>query len=97
MALVTITANAVTLQRYQLVAYTDMITALNYLVTLAASPYTGIVQVTNPAGTPIWSMNLYNTKQNTSQTAYIGDYIILQNNTTATVCPAAQYASLYTG
>jgi hypothetical protein len=97
MALVTITANAVTLQGYQLTAYTDMLTALNYLVTLSNSPYTGLVQVTNPAGTPVWSLNLYNTKQNTSQTGYIGDHIILQNNAVATVCPAAQYASLYTG
>lgn len=93
----TITANPVTLQGYQLQAYTDMLSALNYLVTLASSPYTGLVQVTTPNGTPVWSMNLYNTHQNTSQTAYINDYIILQNNTTATVCPAAQYSALYTG
>jgi hypothetical protein len=96
MPLVTITANPVTLQKFQLVTNNDMFTALTYLVGLTASPYTGLVQVTNN-GTLIWSLNLYNTHQNTSQTAYINDYIILQNNTTATVCPAAQYASLYTG
>jgi hypothetical protein len=99
MALVTITANPVTLQKFQLLVYSDMMTALQYLATLTASPYTGLVQVTNPGGngTLVWSMNLYNTHQNTSQTAYINDYVILQNNTTATICPAAQYASLYTG
>lgn len=98
MALVTITANAVTLQRFLITSNNDMMTALAYLVPgggLTSSPYSG--QINYNATTSAWSLNLYNTHQNTSQTAYVNDYIILQNNTTATVCPAAQYASLYTG
>jgi hypothetical protein len=93
-SLITITANTTSLQGYQLTSYSDMISALSYLVGLASSPYSGQVSY-NPTNTA-WSLNLYNTHQNTSQTGYVGDWVILQNNTTANICPAAQFAALYT-
>jgi hypothetical protein len=94
-SLITITANTTSLQGYQLTSYSDMMSALSYLVGLTSSPYSG--QVTYNPTTTAWSLNLYNTHQNTSQTGYVGDWVILQNNTTANICPAAQFSALYTG
>lgn len=94
-SLITITANTTSLQGYQLTSYSDMISALSYLVGLTSSPYSG--QVAYNYTTAAWSLSLYNTKQNINQTGNVGDWVILQNNTTATICPQAQFAALYTG
>jgi hypothetical protein len=37
-----------------------------------------------------------NSQANTSQTAHIGDYIVLTNNSIVNVVPQASFASLYT-
>lgn len=92
-SLVNLTANATALQGFQLTSSSDMLTALSYLT---GQGYTGVINCQLINGTITWSLGLYDTKQNTSQTGYINDVIVIKNNSTATVVPAAKFASLYT-
>lgn len=91
--LVPITANTVSLQGYQLASADDMLAALKYMSTLG---YTGVINCQIVSGAVKWSMNFYNTAQNSSQVAQINDWIVLENGAIANVCPAANFATLYT-
>lgn len=92
-ALVNLTPVAATIQGYQITSPADMLTALTYLTDHA---YTGIIncRIVNEAAE--WSLAIYDTNQNTSQTAYVNDVIVIENGSTATVVPADKFASLYT-
>lgn len=88
MALIDVIRKTETLQAYQLTSADDMYTALEYLSTKG---YGGHINCT--PGTPVWTLGLTNNV--TSQTAAIGDWIVVKNGTYAEVVPAAQAASLY--
>ena len=92
-SLVNLTPIATTVQGYQLTSATDMLTALTYLTTRG---YTGVINCQSINSTITWSLALYDTKQNTSQTANVNDVIVIENGATATVVPAAKFSSLYT-
>lgn len=90
--LVTITAKTATLQGFELSSATDMFTALQYLSGLG---YTGVINCQLIGGNTTWSMGLYNTQQNSSQMAYVNDWVVLENGAIANVCPAANFPTLY--
>lgn len=92
-SLVNLTAVTTTLQGFQLTSQTDMLTALTYL---NAMGYTGVINCQSINATLKWSLGLYDTKQNTSQTGYVNDVIVIKNNTVATIIPAADFNALYT-
>jgi hypothetical protein len=99
-SLVTLTPITATIQGFQIQVPADMLTALQYISPsggLNSTAYGGTVNSQNSSGTATWTLLINNTQANTSQTAKIGDYIILTNNSIVTVCPQASFASLYTG
>lgn len=91
-SLVPITARTATIQGYELESEDDMFAALKYLSTLG---YTGVINCQIRSGSPTWTIGLYNTQQNSSQTAFINDWIVLENGAIASVCPAANFDTLY--
>lgn len=91
-SLITISAKSVGLQGYQLTDSADMLAALTYMSGLG---YTGVINCQIINGSVKWSMNFYNTAQNSSQVAQVGDWIVLENGSIASVCPAANFATLY--
>lgn len=92
MALVNLTRETETLQGYQLTSSQDMVAALEYL---SAGGYTGTVNITKPGSTVVRQMWLQHVSSNTSQSANVGDWIVIKNNAIATVVPQAQFASQY--
>ena len=74
---------------YQLTTSDTMYTALKYM---AAKGYSGHLNFA-ANGTP--TMNLTGPQGNTSQSGYINDWIVVTNDTTAEIVPAAQASSLY--
>lgn len=91
--LVNITAKAVTLQRYQLETQQDMIDALSYLSGLA-QPYSGSINRQLLDGQFQWWLTLIS-PHGVGYTGYIGDSIILENGTAATIVKAADYDTFY--
>lgn len=91
--LVNLTPVAATIQGFQVTSPVDMLTALTYLTDHG---YTGNINCQNANGAVTWSLGIYDTNQNTSQTAYVDDVIVIENGSTATVVPAAKFTSLYT-
>lgn len=97
----TLTRNAETVQGFQIQAPADMFTALSYLAPgggITGAGYTGTInqQNTGTSGSVVWTLLLNNITTNTSAFASIGDWIILENNSLASVCKEANFASLYT-
>jgi hypothetical protein len=92
-AVVALTPKTVTIQGFQLLAPEDMLTALTYLT---GQGYTGQLSASLEGGTVKWSLGLYSELRGTGQTAYIDDWIILSNGTTALVCAANQFSTFYT-
>ena len=93
--LITITRVAEAIQGFQLQANTDMFTALAYLTTNLG--YVGNVNsFIDGTGKPQWQLTIQSTtRQGTQGIAIIGDWVILENNAVASICPASQFASLY--
>jgi hypothetical protein len=91
--LVPITRKTETLQAFQLTSQTDMVTALDYL---GNGGYSGSITLgLTSTGTKQYQMWINNPGQSNSQNAVTGDWIVIANNTVATVVPAAQFANLY--
>lgn len=90
--LVPVTRQQDSLQGFQIAAPEDMMTALAYL---AAGGYTGHINCASSNGAPVWAMGLQSPGQTVSQSAEIGDWIVIKNNATATVVAATQFDSLY--
>lgn len=90
--LITVTRQADNLQGYQLTNAADMVAALQYL---SAGGYTGHINCASTEGSAVWTMGLQSPGQNVSQSATIGDWIIIKNNAVASVVPAAQFTQLY--
>lgn len=90
--LVNLTANTVTIQGFQLLEPTDMLTALEYLTTQG---YQGTLNAEIVGGTK-YSLNLYHPQMAINQVAYINDWIILQNGSIATVVAANKFDIFYT-
>lgn len=88
--LVNLTQQVQTLQGYQLAAPEDMMAALKYLL---GGGYTGSI---NCSDNGAWQMWLQRPTTNTSQSALIGDWIVIENNAVARVVPAALFAAQYT-
>jgi hypothetical protein len=98
-ALVSLTPVTATHQGFQIQAPADMLTALQYISPgggLNSTAYGGVVNSQNVNGTVTWNLLINNSQANTSQTAHIGDYIVLTNNSIVNVVPQASFASLYT-
>lgn len=91
--LVPITAKAVTLERYQLESQQDMVDALNYL-SQQAQPYTGSINCQIMDGVMTWWLTLVS-PHGVGYTGYVGDSIILENGTAATIIRAQDYDTFY--
>jgi hypothetical protein len=87
MALINVTRKAEALQAYQLTTVDDMFAALKFLATKG---YGGHINCTS--GT-VWTLGIQS--GNVSQSAVIGDWIVIKNGTYAEVVLASQAASLY--
>ena len=93
-ALVNVTAKPVTLQGYQLTSDSDMHAALEYL---SARGYSGSVSVSKASGTATWQMSLVADSGNSAaQFGNVTDWIIIQNDSVATIVTAAVAGQLYT-
>lgn len=98
-SLVSVTPVNATHQGFQIQAPADMLTALQYISPgggLNSAAYGGTVNSQNVSGTVTWTLLINNSQANTSQTAHIGDWIVLTNNSIVNVTPQASFASLYT-
>jgi hypothetical protein len=87
-----------TLQGFQITSQADMLTALGYLASgggVTGAGYTGQINLQTANSTNTWSLNLYDVTNNHSQTAMVGDWIILTNNTVAVVCKSANFAAQF--
>lgn len=98
--LTTLTPVTATIQGFQIQVPADMLTALQYISPsggLNSTAYGGTINSQNTSGAATWTLLVNNTQSNTSQTAHIGDYIVLTNNSIVNIVPQASFASLYTG
>ena len=98
--LVALTRKAETVQGFQILAPSDMLTALQYIAPgggLAGTGYTGRIEQQNQgtSGTVTWTLLITNPVTSTSSFASIGDWIILENNTLVTVARSSNFATLY--
>lgn len=93
MPLIDVTRQPDTLQAYQLTTPQDMVTALAYL---AQGNYTGHINCAVSGGSAVWTMGLTSPGNSASQSAVIGDWIVIRNNAIATVVTSDQFTSLYT-
>ena len=89
MAAIAITRKAESLMAFQLTSPADMMTALTYLVDHMG--YTGSVM--NMPG--VWTLQFQTTTNSVSQIGHINDWVILTNNTLASICSAADAPNLY--
>lgn len=87
MAVVTLTRQAVSLQGFELTGPDAMLTAAKALGNLG---YT--TRLNCKAST--WTFNL-DRINGPSQTAAVGDWVVLENGTTAFIVTATEFASLY--
>lgn len=90
--LITTTPVTATYQSYQLGTYTDMINALSYINTHGG--YFGSVTLTPNA---VWQLIIQsnNPNQAMTQTALIGDYVVIKNGNIVSVVAQANYASQF--
>lgn len=87
--LIDLTQQVQTLQGYELATPDDMMAALKYL---QGGGYTGSINLSESGA---WQMWLQRTASNTSQSALIGDWIVIENNAVARVVPAAQFPNQF--
>jgi hypothetical protein len=96
MALEDLTPVSTTYQGWQLLTPQDMHDALEYLTPRG---YTGTVSsLTNANGSTDWQFILIasgNAPQAAQAIAAINDWVIIENDTIATVCPAAYFDARY--
>ena len=90
--LVTIQRQTETIQGFQILVPQDMMDALNYLV--GTLGYTGGINCNLIGGAHTWQLN-FTGGGVVQQVGGINDYIILENNAIATICPAANFSALY--
>lgn len=88
MPLINVVRRAETLQAYQLTSSDDMYTALEFLSTKG---YGGHINCTPDGQT--WTLGI--TDSVTSQSAALGDWIVIKNGAHAEVVPQAQAGALY--
>lgn len=88
--LVDVTRNSEQLKAMQFLSPDDMYAALSYM---SARNYIGMV---NCAAGPTWSLSLSGPHGNTSQVAFISDWIVVVNDIKAELVPASQAGNLYT-
>lgn len=93
MTLVDITRKPVALQGFQLTSESAMVSALAYL---APKGYSGGVNCFKNDNNVVWQMSLQSdTNSLGAQIGNIGDWIVVENDTLATIVPAAKAAELY--
>ena len=93
MALVNVTRKPVSLQGYQLTSQTDMVTALTYL---SSRGYSGSVNCYKQAGAATWQIMLQSDSgSGATPLGALNDWIIIENDTVATIVPAAKAALIY--
>lgn len=94
MPLQNITRKPSVLQGYPLNAVADMTIALDYLKTRG---YVGNVTLFNSGGTPSWllTLQLSSGGPGSVATGVIGDWVVIENDSIATIVPAAKAAALY--
>jgi hypothetical protein len=92
--LINVTRKPVTTQAFQLTAQTDMNTALIYLSTRG---YSGEVACgKNADGSVRWALIIRtDTGNNLQQIGNIGDWVVIENDSIATIFTAAKAAVLY--
>lgn len=86
------------IQGFQLLEPVDMLTALSYLVPgggFGANNYGGTINAQNQGTSAMWQFVLTDVERGINSIAAIGDWIILENNVIASVCPAAIAPTLY--
>ena len=93
--LIGIDAKASTLQGYQLESSQDMHDALAYL-SVQAAPYTGSINCQLVDVVMTWWLVLVSPHGVGNINAYVGDWIIVENGTAASVCRAADFDTFYT-
>lgn len=90
-SLINVTRQAETIQAYQLTSADDMHAALKYI---QPGGYSGSVAV-DATGT--WTLYFQSTSTNAqTYVGHINDYVIIENNALASLCPAAKFGNLYT-
>jgi len=94
MALETLTPVSATYQGWQLISAQDMHAALEYLTT---KKYTGTVSAfTDAAGVVTWQLVLSSVSPQSAQSiAALNDWVIIENDTIASVCPAEHFDARY--
>lgn len=90
MAIVSLTPQAATVQGFQLSSSADMWTALTWL---SGHGYTGNIAYGQRGGTDTWWLTF--TNGGTSYAATVGDWVVVENSSVASVCKASVFANLY--
>lgn len=93
MALVNITRKPSALQGYQLATPGDMYTALEYL---SSRGYVGAVSCLRNGSGLLWQFSLQTNSGTGAQSGALGDWIVIENDSVASIVPAAKAAALYT-
>lgn len=89
--LVSVSRKAEAIQGYQLLTQDDMFAALKYIV---AGGYSGNVTV-DATGT--WALFFQSTSANNQMAVgHVNDWVIIENNSIASICPASKFGNLYT-
>ena len=91
-SLITVYRTPETLQAYELAAYSDMAAALDYLVGTIKG-YTGNISADANGN---WQLFFQSTSQTGSYSGGINDWVVIKNNSLASIVPASQASSLYT-
>jgi len=94
MALENLTPISATYQGWQLLTSQDMHAALEYVV---GKGYTGTISAfSDPAGALTWQLVLASVgPQNANAIGAINDWVIIENDTIASICPADHFAARY--
>ena len=91
MPLIPIQRKPSNLQGYQLISSEDMFIALEYM---SHRDYTGTVNCYNSGGIIQWSLSLQDPTGG-SQQAVLNDWLVLENDTIATLVPEGKAGTLY--
>lgn len=94
MALINVTRKPVTTQGYQLTGPSDMLAALDYLKTRG---YSGTINAYKSDGVnTVWQLTIHaDSGAQVPQSGATGDWVIIENDTIASILPAAKAAVLY--
>lgn len=91
MALVDVSRQTETLQAFHITSSQDMYDALAYI---SQGHWGGHLNCT-PGATQQWTMGITSPTSNVSQSANVGDWIIIKNSAEAEVCTNAQFQAMY--